>query len=223
MKGGIIMNPFPNKNSNQYKDFETMSDCKWHCSKCELLSGQAKTWQVWRQEIGIQLDQDENGKWYKRIYCEKCGTKTIHRKLKSTEIIDIDLKARTGIPAKTAKRAKKLYNCVDEYSVRVEPANQLEIDHRIPQVRWKSNENDNSNLTDEEIKEKFMLLTRANNLLKSRYCEDCVKSGKRAKGYRTIEFWYKGNENYDDSIGCEGCFWYNPTKWREELNKMIKD
>ena len=46
------MNPFK-EGSNQYKDFETMSDCKWHCSKCELLRGQAKTWQVWRQEKGI--------------------------------------------------------------------------------------------------------------------------------------------------------------------------
>ena len=52
------MNPFK-KGSTQYKDFETMSDCEWHCTKCELLSGQAKTWQVWRQEKGIQLDQDE--------------------------------------------------------------------------------------------------------------------------------------------------------------------
>ena len=44
------MNPFT-EGSTQYKDFEVMSDCKWHCSKCELLSGQAKTW----QEIGHQL------------------------------------------------------------------------------------------------------------------------------------------------------------------------
>ena len=43
-----------------------------------------------------------------------------------------------------------------------------------------------------------------------------------AKGYKVIEFWYKGDENYDCSIGCEGCFWHNPTKWREELNKKIK-
>lgn len=215
------MNPFT-KGSTQYKDFETMSDCRWHCSKCELLSGQAKTWQVWRQEKGIQLDQDEEGNWYKKILCPKCGVKTIHRKLKSTDIIDIDLKARTGIPAEIAKRAKNLYGCVDEYTLRVEPANQLEIDHRVPQVRWTTNEDDNTNLTDAQIKEKFMLLTRANNLLKSRFCEECTKTGKRAKGYKVIEFWYKGDENYDRSIGCEGCFWHNPTKWRDELNKKIK-
>lgn len=215
------MNPFK-KDSTQYKDFETMSDLKWHCTKCELLSGQAKTWQVWRQEKGIQLAQDEEGHWFKSIKCPKCGITTIHRRLLSTDIVDEGLKARTGIPAEIAKRAKSLYGNVDEYSVRTEPANQLEIDHRVPQVRWTENESDNSRLTDAQIKEKFMLLSRANNLLKSRICEECKASGKRGKGYKVIEFWYRGSEEYEDFIGCEGCFWHNPTKWREELNKKVK-
>lgn len=215
------MNPFT-PGSTQYIDFETMSDCKWHCTKCELKSGQAKTWQVWRQEKGIQLDQDENGNWFKKILCPRCGNKTIHRKLKSTEILTENLKVRTNIPPQIAKRAKELYGCVDEYTLRTEPANQLEIDHRIPQVRCTTNEEDNTNLSDAQILEKFMLLTRSNNLLKSRSCEECKATGKRAKGYKVIEFWYCGDENYSDAIGCEGCFWYNPTKWREELNKKIK-
>lgn len=215
------MNPFK-EGSNQYKDFETMSDCKWHCSKCELLSGQAKTWQVWRQEKGIQLDKDENGNWYKNIYCEKCGIKTVHRKLKSTQIVTDNLKARTGIPPKVAKRAKEIYECIDEYTMRTEAAKILEIDHRIPQVRWTQNEEVNSNLNDEQIKEKFMLLTSPNNLLKSRVCEECARTNKRGKGYKMIEFWYVGTEDYTDDIGCVGCFWHNPSKWREELNKRIK-
>ena len=215
------MNPFK-EGSNQYKDFETMSDCEWHCSKCELLSGQAKTWQVWRQEKGIQLDQDENGNWFKMILCPNCGIKTVHRKLKSTEIITENLKARTGIPAKIAKRAKELFGCVDEYTMRTEAAKVLEIDHRTPQVRWTTNEDDNSNLTDEQIKAKFMLLTSPNNLLKSRICEECVKTNKRGKGYKEIEFWYIGDENYSDDLGCAGCFWHNPSKWRAELNKVLK-
>lgn len=181
------MNPFK-EGSNQYKDFETMSDCKWHCSKCELLSGQAKTWQVWRQEKGIQLDQDESGNWYKMILCPNCGIKTVHRKLKSTEIVTENLKARTGIPPKVAKRAKELFGCIDEYSMRTEAAKILEIDHRTPQVRWTTNEDDNSNLTDEQIKAKFMLLTSPNNLLKSRVCEECVKTNKRGKVIKRLNF-----------------------------------
>lgn len=215
-------NPFK-EGSTQYKDFETMSDLKWHCTKCELLSGQAKTWQVWRQEKGIQMATDENGRWDKRQYCATCDTKTVHRKIESTEILTDGIKARTGIPASVAKRAKALFDCVDEYTLRTEPATQLEIDHRIPQVRWSENEDKNDNLTDEQIIEKFMLLTRANNLLKSRSCEECNKTGKRAKGYKIIEFWYMGEEMYSEEIGCKGCFWYNPTKWREQLNKKLKE
>ncbi len=211
------------KGSTQYQDFELMSDLKWHCTKCELKSGQAKTWQVWRQEKGIQLAQDEQGHWYKTMFCDNCGFNTIHRKLLSTEILDTGLKARTTMPKVLSDRIKKVYNCIDEYSLRTEPTNKLEIDHRIPQVRWASDEDKNSTtMTEEQIKNKFMLLTRENNLLKSRICEHCVKTEKRGKGYKVIEFWYEGCENYDPKIGCKGCFWYNPSEWRFGLNKVLK-
>lgn len=216
------MNPFK-KGSTQYTDFETMSDLKWHCTKCELKSGQAKTWQVWRQEKGIQLDQDENENWYKKIFCSNCGDITVHRKLKSTEIISNNLKARSGIPPTIAKKAKEIYEYIDEYSMRKEPPNQLEIDHRVPQVRWDSNEDNNTNLTTNQIKEKFMLLTRANNSLKSRVCEECLATNKRGKGYKEIEFWYVGNEDYTAEIGCTGCFWHNPSEWRKRLNAKLKE
>lgn len=216
------MNPFK-EGSTQYKDFETMSDCKWHCTKCELLSGQAKTWQVWRQEKGIQLDQDENGNWFKKMYCNNCGANTIHRKLKSTEVLENTLKARNNIPKAVAKRAKELYGCVDEYTMRTEPAKDLELDHRVPQVRWDSDEDDNKDLTDDQIKEKFMLLTSKNNLLKSRVCEQCAKTGIRGNGYKVIEFWYIGGKEYEDAVGCVGCFWHDPTTWRAKLNEFVKE
>lgn len=215
-------NPFK-KNSTQYKDFELMSDLKWHCTKCELKSGQAKTWQVWRQEKGIQLAQDENGNWFKKMECPHCGQVTIHRKLLSNEIMSTDLKARTSLPKQLSDKIKKIYGCVDEHSLRTEPPAKLEIDHRIPQVRWTTNEDVNSaSMTENQIKTKFMLLTRENNLLKSRICEHCALTGKRGKGYKSIEFWYKGDENYNTTIGCEGCFWYNPSEWRKQLNEEIK-
>ena len=217
-----MTNPFK-KGSTQYQDFELMSDLKWHCTKCELKSGQAKTWQEWRQEKGIQIAQDEQGHRYKTMFCDNCGFNTIHRKLLSTEILDTGLKARTTMPKVLSDRIKKVYNCIDEYSLRTEPTNKLEIDHRIPQVRWASDEDKNSTtMTEEQIKNKFMLLTRENNLLKSRICEHCVKTGKRGKGYKVIEFWYEGCENYDPKIGCKGCFWYNPSEWRFGLNKVLK-
>lgn len=212
-------NPFK-VGSTQYKDFETMSDLKWHCTKCELLSGQAKTWQVWRQEKGIQLKMDGD-KYYSNILCPRCGTVTVHRGLVTTEIDLSDSKARTSLPSALTKRVKDLYRNIDAFTLRVEAPGKLEVDHRFPQVRWTSNEDVNDiHMSEEDIKKKFMLLTRENNLLKSRFCENCKKTGKRAKGYG-IPFWYKGDENWDESLKCEGCFWYNPEKWREEVKDIL--
>lgn len=218
-------NPFKEKTTS-YKDFRTMSDLKWHCAKCELKSGQAKTWQIWRQS-GIQLDTDEKGNFYKTIFCEKCRNKTVHRKLKSLIILE-ETKTRSGLPQKLAKKIKKVLKYEEALFLRKMMPRELEIDHKFPQVRWNKNEDENkSDMPEKEIKDKFILLTRNNNLLKSRHCEKCYKTGKRGN-FPGIFFWFKGIEKWDKKIdkhdkkGCDGCFWFNPYKWREELDKIIK-
>lgn len=150
------MNPFK-EGSTSYQDFETLSDLEWHCSKCELKSGQAKTWQVWRQEVGIQMET-YNGRYYKKIYCNNCGTKTVHRKLKSLELYEFT-KTRAGIPPKIVQRVKELYNYEEAFEFRKMQEGLLEVDHQFPQVRWGSNEHQNENLSDKELKAKFILLT----------------------------------------------------------------
>ena len=40
------MNPFK-ENTTSHNDWEVLKDLQWHCTKCELKSGQAKTWQIW--------------------------------------------------------------------------------------------------------------------------------------------------------------------------------
>ena len=220
-----MQNPFK-KNTTSYHDWEVLKDLKWHCTKCELKSGQAKTWQVWRQEKGIQLDKDEKGNWFKTIQCPTCGIKTVHRKLKSLEILD-ETKSRSGISQYLARRVKQVYNNEDALFLREFSSRELEVDHKFPQIRWKTDEEENkTSMSETEIKEKFILLTRSNNLLKSRQCERCFKEGKRGH-FPGIYFWYEGNEKWNgmdkyDKNGCVGCFWYDPYKWREELNKLIK-
>ena len=216
-------NPFK-PNTTSYHDWEVMKDLKWHCTKCELKSAQAKTWQVWRQR-GIELDTDEKGNFYKRIYCPNCGQVTVHRKLKSLKISD-ETKIRSGIPTKLAKKIKEVLNYEEAVFLRKMSPSELEIDHKFPQIRWRSDEEENKvTMSEEEIKNKFILLTRSNNLLKSRFCERCVKTGKRGY-FPGIYFWYEGDEDYRgedkyDEKGCVGCFWYDPYKWREELNKLV--
>lgn len=220
------INPFK-KGSTQYHDFNVLSDLKWHCTKCELKSGQAKTWQVWRQEKGIQLDTDKNGRWDARMFCKRCKGITVHRKLKSTEILD-NTKTRAGMPPTLAKKVKYLYRNVEAVFLRKLSPNQLEVDHKFPQIRWNKNEDINDpKMSEEKIREKFILLSRSNNLLKSRYCEKCYETGERGF-FPGIYYWFKGNKFWDkkidkhDAKGCEGCFWYDPYKWREELNKIIR-
>ena len=209
-----------------HNDFEVLSDLKWHCTKCELQSGQAKTWQVWRQEKGVQMDVDEDGKFGSRIFCKTCSRVTVHRKLKSL-ILLAETMARSGMPTTLARKAKEIYNDEEAVFLRKLSPNQLEVDHKFPQVRWgKDEEKNNPKMSEAEIKEKFILLSRSNNLLKSRNCESCYKTGKRGC-FPGIRYWHKGKEYWDKNIdkhnekGCEGCFWYDPYKWREELNKLV--
>ena len=217
-------NPFK-EGTVSYHDFNILSDLKWHCTKCELKSGQAKTWQVWRQ-AGIQLDKDEKDNFYKTMFCKNCENKTVHRKLKTLAISE-DTNVRSGIPQKLARKVKEILKYEEALFLRKIPPKELEVDHKFPQVRWGKNEDaNNSGMSEKEIREKFILLSRSNNLLKSRYCEHCYKSGERGH-FPGIYFWYKGTKHWDKKIdkhdekGCIGCFWNNPCKWREELNDIV--
>jgi hypothetical protein len=220
-----MSNPFK-KDTTSYHDWEVLQDLNWHCTKCELKSGQAKTWQVWRQEKGIQLDKF-NDNWYKTILCSSCGIKTVHRKLLSLEIKE-ETKSRSGISQYLARKIKQLYNNEEALFLRKFSPRELEVDHKFPQIRWEGNEDENqSSMTNEEIKSKFILLTRSNNLLKSRQCEKCVKENIRGN-FPGIYFWYNGDKNWNgetatDENGCIGCFWYDPYKWREELNNKVNN
>jgi type II secretory ATPase GspE/PulE/Tfp pilus assembly ATPase PilB-like protein len=219
-----MSNPFK-QGTTSFHDFDILSDLNWHCTKCELKSGQAKTWQMWRHQ-GIQIDLDEKGNFYKTIFCENCKNKTIHRKLKTLEILE-ETKTRSGLPQKLAKKIKEVLGFKEAVFLRKMEPKEMEIDHRFPQIRWGQNEEENkTDMSEEEIREKFILLTRNNNLLKSRYCERCLKTGERGN-FPGIYFWFKGNKKWDEKIGkydkkgCEGCFWNNPDKWREEINKVV--
>lgn len=217
------MNPFK-IGTIQHADYELMSDLNWHCTKCELHSAQAKTWQVWRQR-GIQLDQDENGNYYRKMECSRCGTTTIHRRLKSNAILDETI-IRANLPRPLAIRIKEVLKNEEAVFVRAIVPEQLEIDHKFPQIRWAEDEKAyNVSMGEDMIRRKFILLTRSNNLLKSRYCERCKKEGIRGS-FPGIDYWYSGdncwNHETDDENGCIGCFWYDPYKWRESINALIE-
>jgi ICEA Protein len=220
------MNPFKIATTS-YHDYEIMKDLQEHCTRCELKSSQAKTWQTWRDAYGIQFAETslKSGRYDIRKNCANCNKKTVHRQLATIER-NLNTSARSGISAKLAIKIKFLLKYEEAFLLKRLTGNVLEIDHKFPQIRWNVNEENNENTTDEILISKFILLTRSNNLLKSRNCERCVKTNKRGN-FPGIYFWYEGDENWKaesyDEKGCIGCFWYDPYKWREKLNKIIKN
>jgi hypothetical protein len=202
------------------KAFTILSDGKWHCGKHELPGTQpAKAIQIIRQH-GFEIIN-------KSIYCDVCGEKTVHRKLVSTEQTKPSI-VRKQLSAKIRKRVLAHYNDMEAITLRQMVANQLEVDHRFPQVRWSGDETYDAEMTEEELHATFQLLTRQNNLWKSRYCENCAKTGERGT-FIGIDFFAEGGPFWDkkyqpdDKRGCYGCFWYDPDKWRQSLNEFIEE
>ncbi len=201
-----------------YQTFIVLSDLNWHCSKHELPGTQpAKAIQIIRQN-GFKIEN-------KTIRCENCREKTVHRKLISVERISDRIFTRSKLPEKLKKRIREYYKNTDAITLRDDL--DVEVDHKFPQVRWGIKESENPiDMDAKEIQRRFILLTRANNLWKSRYCERCYKTAIRGT-FPGINFFYKGNKKWDekinshDSTGCEGCFWFDPYKWREALNLII--
>ncbi len=65
----------------------------------------------------------------------------------------------------------------------------------------------------------------SHNLLKSRACERCYKTGNRGEPFG-IRFYYAGDGKWataqDDPAGCVGCGWYDFDAWRSALNRTLR-
>ncbi|MBU4311941.1 MAG: hypothetical protein KJ706_04420 [Candidatus Omnitrophica bacterium] len=214
----MTKHPF-NVGTRLAKIFSILSDGEWHCGKHELPGTQpAKAIQIIRQH-GFSIENSTH-------YCKKCKDKTFHRRLTSTEPISESF-VRLQIPGKLRQRVLKHYKNIEAITLREMLPNQLEVDHRFPQVRWSKDETYDPDMTENELHQKFQLLTRQHNLWKSRYCEHCEKTGERGT-FIGIDFFAEGTSEWDQKIpndderGCYGCFWYNPEKWRIALNTLIK-
>lgn len=215
------VNPF-NFGTVSYYDYEVLKDLKPHCSVCELKTAQAKTWQTWRQNYGFQFVRTESSREYCiRMHCARCDRTTVHRQLLSLEVNTGVVTTRQNIPANLAIKIKNLFNNCSSHTGQHLASQDLEIDHRVPQIRWNAPEQELGSLSDEELKEKFMLLTSAENLTKSRSCEKCVQTGMRFGGPGGLSFWVEGEEHYVEEMGCSGCYWHNPEAWRNAVQSKL--
>ena len=90
----------------------------------------------------------------------------------------------------------------------------FEVDHKKPFFNEEQDINI-KDLTDEEIKNEYQLLTPDHNKLKDKQCRKCVKNKKRPP-FLGKKYWYAGGENFTGS--CVGCGYYDGIKWTEEFN-----
>ena len=224
----------PNPESKQGKMFIILEDRMWHCRGHEfagLESGQLAggggiqgLQRGTKTRPGFQIET-------KSEHCPVCKAKTKwDRWTGKTQKAN----AAAGISGLLAQKILMHFGNVDVIEQRQRPVHELVIDHRVPMSRWGEAETKLSvKMSDAEIGQKFQLLKKDgsgnHNLLKSRACELCLKTGKRGTPFG-IQFFYAGNSSWSEFIpafgseaekGCVGCGWYDFAKWREALNLKL--
>ncbi|WP_414577057.1 restriction endonuclease [Anabaena sp. CCY 9402-a] len=217
----------------QLKVFNLLSDQKWHCRKHE---GKAIASEQYAGGGGIKGLKRGSQKRAGLVieteykYCEVCCKKTKCDRW-TGEIQSAN--SASNIPDSLAQRILQVYSYTDVIEQRKREQHGLVIDHRFPMERWGANEPPHlKSMSDDAIKQKFQLLKKDtsgnHNLLKSRSCERCIKTGKRGTPFG-IRFWYQGDENWpsvhqrgaEAEEGCVGCGWYDFETWRNALNQKL--
>ena len=226
-----ISNFFNNKDSKQAKVFNLLKDKQWHCRECEgtpLNIGQ------YAGGGGIQGLERGTKSRSGLVIEERISSCKICQKQTKQDRLTGEVKtsnAASGISHKLIRRVLEAYDYTDVVEERKRAKHELVVDHRFPMERWGGIEEKNSSdMPEEEIVQKFQLLKKDeggnHNLLKSRACEQCIKTGKRGYPFG-IKYWYEGDENWSPEIpkvgkeaekGCIGCGWYDTKTWRESLN-----
>lgn len=216
-----------NKDSATYKVLSALYSGEWECRVCGPVpkvnpqpAARIKSLKVQGYIIGSRRRQ-----------CQTCNKKTMHDILVMLPSIELRFdhgnELRKPMSDILKKNIKSLLGnrevCFNVVRTEVE----LLIDHKFPSQRWVEPETDNPNdMSESEIKHKFQLLSNQTNMWKSRYCDTCVKTGKRGD-FMGTKWYYSGNENWEgqtpnDENGCFGCPWYDLALWKEKLNETIQ-
>ena len=150
--------------------------------------------------------------------------KTSNSLLNESTITETSITSLT-ITEELKKRIIDVLDGIDIYDDK--KSNECIPDYKFPEVRWDNyiKSENTLELTDDEIKSKFQLLTEENQQKKRKICNQCYHTGKRGTAF-DIPFFYKGNEYWNNNIpkrgktaelGCEGCAWYDFAEWRKQL------
>ena len=206
--------------------FNLLKDGKWHCRNCEISNPNFARRVQDLKEMGYTIATHVNYR------CPKCGNNRSTRLL----LLPIDRVEMAGNGYETwspalRNRILRLFGYIDAYEGTVN-RNCLP-DHKFSEIRWDDDtkgENPDS-MTDDEIREKFQLLTNQRNQQKREVCRKCFQTGQRGSIYG-IDYYYKGGPIWESSIpvkgkaaeaGCIGCPWYDIERWKKEFMRKLED
>ena len=210
--------------------FRVLEDGHWHCRQCEYthtgLVDIAGCVQFLRTGTKSRPGVHIASRWRSCAQCDRVTRQDKWRRSFAPTTSSVT------IPPRVAIRIIKLLGERDVMSRAVRHPNQLAPHHKLPAMRWSPEEAarqaDYSDLSDQDIRARFQLLTRSasgNSQLKRQACARCFESGQR--GTPTgIEYFYAGGPLWEpgdkkDPRGCVGCGWYDYSAWRESLNATL--
>ena len=206
--------------------FDKLVEGGWKCGACEMPRNPNPQRRIQDlKEFGYTIATDL------AHYCPNCNRNTSQRIL-----LPIPRGGNTGNGYETwspalRKRIINILNNFDVYECVTTP--HCLPDHKFSEIRWDDNtkaENPDT-MTDEEIKQKFQLMTNQRNQQKREVCRNCFQTGKRGQIYG-IPYFYEGGPDWDNNIptkgkkaekGCIGCPWYDIAEWRKHLIDEIDD
>ncbi len=201
--------------------FDILTTFTWTCVTCQLPPNPN-----WARRI---QDLKEMGYTIATHTAKKCNNCNSNK----THIILVPL-PRGGISGyelwspNLRKRIVDVLGGYDAYEGKIGKKDNLLPDHKFPEIRWGNDTKRDSldNLTNEQIKEQFQLMSNQRNLQKREVCRQCYQTGIRGFPFG-IKYYYQGNQNWSTNIpksgkiaeaGCIGCGWYDLEKWRKSLN-----
>ncbi|WP_294407416.1 restriction endonuclease [uncultured Clostridium sp.] len=204
--------------------YDVLVEGGWKCVACTLPNNPNWARRIQDlKEFGYTLATDINK------YCPNCGKNKTHLILLPIERGSSKGNGYETWSSTLRKKIIKILNGIDVYENVKNP--HCLPDHKFSEIRWDENTKTENpdNMTDEEIKKKFQLLTNQRNQQKREVCRICFQTGKRGYPFG-IKYYYKGGEEWDKSIpkkgrnaeaGCIGCGWYDIAEWRNKvLNKL---
>jgi hypothetical protein len=204
--------------------FDCLIKGGWQCVNCTLPKN--PNWARRIQDLkdfGYTLSTDTNR------YCERCKSNTSHILLIPIARYGIEGFGYEIISTVLRKRILKVLNNFDVYENRI--GGHLLPDHKFSEIRWdeltKSKLSDE--MSDEDIRDKFQLLSNQRNQQKREVCRNCYQTGERGTIFG-IPYFHIGTNKWDESIpkigkeaeqGCRGCAWYDISEWRDNIIKQL--